>query len=127
MQDSRARFDEGVAVIRRLLTGERVAFEGRFWRFKAIHSVPAHFQKPHPPIWVAAVASEESFVNAAKNGYHIMIVPYAGGLERTAALVQTYRQAWRECGHPPGAEQVQMSFHAYVAETRKEAVQGFIP
>ena len=76
---------------------------------------------------MAAIASEESFVNAAKNGYHLMIVPYAGGLERTAGLVKMYRQAWREAGHAPGSEQVQMSFHAYVAETRKEAVGGFIP
>jgi alkanesulfonate monooxygenase SsuD/methylene tetrahydromethanopterin reductase-like flavin-dependent oxidoreductase (luciferase family) len=56
-----------------------------------------------------------------------MIVPYAGGLERTAGLVKMYRQAWREAGHAGGSEQVQMSFHAYVAETRKEAVDGFIP
>jgi natural product biosynthesis luciferase-like monooxygenase protein len=127
MQDSRARFDEGVAVIKRLWTEERVTHEGRFWRFKDVHSMPRPFQKPHPPIWVAAITSEESFVNAAKNGYHVMIVPYAGGLERTAALVKTYRQAWRESGHAPGAEQVQMSFHAYVAETRSEAVRGFVP
>jgi alkanesulfonate monooxygenase SsuD/methylene tetrahydromethanopterin reductase-like flavin-dependent oxidoreductase (luciferase family) len=127
MQDSRARFDEGVAVIKRLWTEERVSHDGRFWRFKDVHSMPRPLQQPHPPIWIAAIASEESFVNAAKNGYHIMIVPYAGGLERTAALVKTYRQVWRESGHRPGAEQVQMSFHAYVADTHDEAVRGFIP
>ena len=127
MRNSRAMFDEGIAVIKRLWTEECVTHDGQFWRFKNIHSMPRTYQKPHPPIWVAAVASEESFVNAGKNGYRIMIVPYAGGLERTAALVETYRQAWREAGHPPGTEQVQMSLHAYVAETRKQAVQGFIP
>jgi len=56
-----------------------------------------------------------------------MIVPYAGGLERTAALVKTYRQVWRESGYAPGTEQVQMSFHAFVADTRREAVDGFVP
>jgi natural product biosynthesis luciferase-like monooxygenase protein len=127
MQDSRARFDEGVAVIKRLWTEERVSHDGRFWRFKDVHSMPRPLQQPHPPIWIAAIASEESFVNAAKNGYHIMIVPYAGGLERTAALVKTYRQVWRESGHRPGAEQVQMSFHAYVADSHDEAVRGFVP
>jgi alkanesulfonate monooxygenase SsuD/methylene tetrahydromethanopterin reductase-like flavin-dependent oxidoreductase (luciferase family) len=91
MQHSRAMFDEGLAAIRRLWTEERVTHEGHFWSFKDVHSMPRPFQKPHPPIWVAAIASEESFVNAGKNGYHIMIVPYAGGLERTAALVKMYR------------------------------------
>ena len=111
-------FDEGIAAIRRLWTEERVTHEGRFWRFKDVHSMPRPLQQPHPPIWVAAIAAEESFVNAAKNGYHLMIVPYAGGLERTAALVKTYRQVWRESGRVPGTEQVQMSFHAYLAHTR---------
>ena len=126
MQESRARFDEGVAVIKRLWTeardarGPLLAVQGRAFHAEA----------------VSETASTDlgrgdrgggSFVNAAKNGYHVMIVPYAGGLERTSALVKMYRQVWRESGHAPGTEQVQMSFHAYVAETRKEAVQGFIP
>jgi len=127
MAESRARFEEGVAAIKRLWTEERVTHAGRFWQFEGVHSMPRPVQKPHPPIWVAAIASEESFLNAARNGYHLMIVPYAGGLERTAGLVKMYRQAWREAGHASGSEQVQMSFHAYVAETRKEAVDGFIP
>ncbi|HTE83235.1 MAG TPA: LLM class flavin-dependent oxidoreductase [Dehalococcoidia bacterium] len=127
MEDSRAMFDEGVAATKRLWTEERVTHEGRFWQFKDVHSMPRPFQKPHPPIWVAAIASEESFVNAARNGYHMMIVPYAGGLEHCSEMVRTYRQVWRESGHTPGAEQVQMAFHAYVADTHAEAVSGFIP
>src|SRR2546421_4969748 len=84
-------------------------------------------ERPPPPIWVAAIATEESFVNAARNGHHIMIVPYAGGLERTSNLVKVYRRMWKESGHAPGQEQVQMAFHAYVAETHAEAVQGYVP
>jgi natural product biosynthesis luciferase-like monooxygenase protein len=127
MNDSRAMFDEGVAAIRRLWTEDSVTHEGRFWRFENVHSMPRPYQKPHPPIWVAAIATEESFVNAARNGYHIMIVPYAGGLERTSSMVRVYRQAWRDAGHTPGREQVQMAFHAYVAETHDAAVKGYVP
>ncbi len=127
MQDSREMFNEGVALIKRLWTEERVTHQGKFWRFKDVHSMPRPYQRPHPPIWIAAITSEESFITAAKNGYHVMIVPYAGGLERTSALVKTYREVWRESGHVPGTEQVQMSFHAYVAETHDDAVQGFVP
>src|ERR1051326_383638 len=127
MADSRARFDEGVDAIKRLWTEERVSHRGRFWQFKDIHLMPRPHQKPHPPIWVAAVSSEESFVNAARNGYHIMIIPYAGGLKRCSKMVQLYRQVWRESGHEPGTEQVQMAFHAYVAETHTVATKGYIP
>lgn len=127
MNNSRVMFDEGVEVVKRLWTEESVTHVGRFWRFKDVHSMPRPCQRPHPPIWVAAISTEDSFVNAARNGHHVMIVPYAGGLERTSALVRLYRQAWKESGHTPGAEQVQMSVHAYVAETRDEAVQGYVP
>jgi len=127
MADSRARFDEGSAAIVRLWTEQRVTHHGRFWRFENVHLMPRPYQAPHPPIWVAAVSSEESFVNAARRGHHLMIIPFAGGFERCSKMVKLYRQVWRECGHAPGMEQVQMGFHAYVAETHAEAVTGYIP
>ncbi len=124
MDDSRARFDEGIEIITRLWTEERVSYEGKFHRFRNVRLMPRPVQKPHPPIWVAAVMSEESFVAAGRRGYHIMIVPFAGNIERTRELVRAYRDAWREAGHPPGAEQIQTSLHCYVAETHEEAVEG---
>jgi natural product biosynthesis luciferase-like monooxygenase protein len=127
MADSRERFEEGTEAVVRLLTEDRVTHEGRFWRFKDVHSMPRPYQRPHPPIWVAAITSEESFVNAARHGRHLMIVPYAGGLERCSNLVKVYRQVWKESGHEPGTEQVQMSFHAYVAQSHAEAVKGYVP
>jgi alkanesulfonate monooxygenase SsuD/methylene tetrahydromethanopterin reductase-like flavin-dependent oxidoreductase (luciferase family) len=52
-------------------------------------------------------------------------VPYAGSVERSRDHVRVYRQAWRDAGHPAGAEQIQVSLHCYVAETHREAVAGF--
>jgi natural product biosynthesis luciferase-like monooxygenase protein len=125
MEESRARFEEGVAVIKRLWTEERVTHEGRFHRFHDVHSTPRPLQKPHPPIWVAAVMSEASFVAAGRDGHHMMIVPYAGTVERARDLVRVYRRAWREAGHPPGGEQIQVSLHCYLAESHREAIDGF--
>jgi alkanesulfonate monooxygenase SsuD/methylene tetrahydromethanopterin reductase-like flavin-dependent oxidoreductase (luciferase family) len=41
--------------------------------------------------------------------------------------VRAYRAAWRDAGNPPGHEQVQSSLHCYVAETRRDAMQGARP
>jgi alkanesulfonate monooxygenase SsuD/methylene tetrahydromethanopterin reductase-like flavin-dependent oxidoreductase (luciferase family) len=125
MEDSRARFEEGIGVIKRLWTEERVTHEGRFHRFRDVHLTPRPVQRPHPPIYIAAVLTAESFVWAGEQGYHLMIVPFAGSLDRTAAFVRAYREAWAGAGHPSGAEQIQMSFHCYVAETRAAALEGF--
>jgi len=127
MEDSRARFEEGIEIITRLWTQDRVSYEGRFHHLRDVHLQPRPVQAPHPPVWIAAIASEESFAWAGRRGYHVMIVPYAGSLERMRDLLRIYRAAWREAGHPPGREQVQSSLHCYVAETRKEAVEGARP
>jgi alkanesulfonate monooxygenase SsuD/methylene tetrahydromethanopterin reductase-like flavin-dependent oxidoreductase (luciferase family) len=87
--------------------------------------MPRPLQRPHPPIWIAAVVSEESFAAAGRQGYHMMIVPFAGQLERTAQFLQTYTAAWLEAGHAPGAWQIQVSLHAYLAESNREALEGF--
>ena len=125
MDESRARFEEGIDIITRLWTEDRVTYQGKFHRFNDVHSTPRPVQKPHPPIWVAAVMSEESFVAAGRRGDNLMIVPYAGSVERARDLVRVYRRAWRDAGHPPGAEQIQVSLHCYVAETQREAIEGF--
>ena len=126
MADSRPRFEEGLQAVRRLWTEDSVTHHGRFWQFDDVHAMPRPFQKPHPPIWVAATVAEESFVYAARNGFHVMIVPYAGGVEHTTAMVKKYREVWREAGHPAGAEQVQLSLHCYLAEDHDQAVKGFM-
>ncbi|MFM9968677.1 MAG: LLM class flavin-dependent oxidoreductase [Burkholderiales bacterium] len=125
MEESRARMEESIGVIRRLWTEDRVTHEGRFWKFNDVHLMPRTYQKPHPPVWIAAISSEESFVYAAKNGFNVMIVPYAGKPGVLQELMKTYRRVWRESGHPPGAEKVQVSIFTCVAETNDEARRTF--
>jgi alkanesulfonate monooxygenase SsuD/methylene tetrahydromethanopterin reductase-like flavin-dependent oxidoreductase (luciferase family) len=125
MDESRPRFEEGIDIITRLWTEERVSFDGKFHKFHDVRLMPRPIQKPHPPIWIAAVTTKDSFIWAGQHGYHIMIVPFASNLELVRSLVQSYRDAWREGGHPAGAEQIQSSLHCYVAETHREAFDGF--
>src|SRR5262252_6969186 len=104
LDESRARFEEGIDLITRLWTEERVSYEGKFRKFENVRLMPRPVQKPHPPIWIAAVATKDSFVWAGRHGYHVMIVPFASNLALVRELVQSYRDAWREGGHLPGAE-----------------------
>jgi len=127
MDDSRARFEEGLDAVVKLWTEDRVSYEGKFHKFHDVHLMPRPVQKPHPPIWIAAVASMESFVWAGQRGYNLMIVPYAGDMRKVREMVRAYRDAWRDAGHPPGREQIQTSLHCYVAETHKEALAGVTP
>ena len=125
MSESRDRFEESIGMIKRLWTEDRVTANGRFWTLEDVHLMPRVYQKPHPPIWIAAISSEESFAYAAKNGFNLMIVPYAGKPGQLQEFVRMYRKLWAQSGHTPGAEQIQVAQFGYVAEDRDEARRGF--
>ena len=119
VNESRARFEEGVEQVRRLLEEERVAMTGRFHSFPETTSLPRPTQKPRPPFWIAALATPESFVNAGKAGHAVMAIPMAGGQMRE--LIGQYREAWRSAGHP-GQGRVMLAFHMFCADTMDAAV-----
>ncbi|MEE8109995.1 MAG: LLM class flavin-dependent oxidoreductase [bacterium] len=54
LKERGARFDEGVPLVRRLLSEENVTHDGRFWKLKDVTMMPRPVQKPSPPIWIAA-------------------------------------------------------------------------
>jgi alkanesulfonate monooxygenase SsuD/methylene tetrahydromethanopterin reductase-like flavin-dependent oxidoreductase (luciferase family) len=48
------RLEEGVQVLRLLMSGERVSFAGRHLRLDEARYRPAPIQRPTPPIWIGA-------------------------------------------------------------------------
>jgi len=122
IDESRARFDEGVAAVLQLLTKENTSFEGRFVRFRNVTSLPRPTQQPRPPVWVAVLATPHSFESAGRNGFWLMANPLGG--ERMAALIALYRKAWRDAGHP-GNGRVMISFRMLCLPDGDEARRVF--
>src|SRR5690349_6846840 len=118
LDESRARFEEGMAQVRRLLEEGDVSAEGRFHSFRGTTSLPRPTQRPRPPFWVAALGTPESFVNAGRAGHGVMAIPMAGG--RMRELIAMYREAWRAAGHP-GEGRVMLAFHMFCAESQAAA------
>lgn len=118
MDESRARFDEGVAAVRQLLEHQNVTFEGEFHQFKNVTSLPRPTQQPRPPIWVAALGTPQSVRTAGLSGDNLMLVAFAGKAMREA--IDGYRAAWEEAGHP-GKGQVSIAFHMLCHPDRLEA------
>jgi alkanesulfonate monooxygenase SsuD/methylene tetrahydromethanopterin reductase-like flavin-dependent oxidoreductase (luciferase family) len=119
LDESRARFEEGMAQVQLLLSGENVSSQGRFHRFKNVTSLPRPTQKPHPPFWIAAFTTKESFVGAGRNGHGIMAIPTAGSVLGEA--IGAYRDAWRSAGHP-GQGRVMMTHTMYCGTSEDEVV-----
>jgi alkanesulfonate monooxygenase len=47
-----ARMNEAIEVVRALWAGDRVSYEGRYYRFRDLTIDPKPAQQPHPPIWI---------------------------------------------------------------------------
>ena len=65
--DSRARVEEGIALMRQAWSGAPFDFQGRFHSAERLHVRPATTQRPHPPLYIAA-NSEDSVLSAARLG-----------------------------------------------------------
>jgi alkanesulfonate monooxygenase SsuD/methylene tetrahydromethanopterin reductase-like flavin-dependent oxidoreductase (luciferase family) len=48
------RLEEGVQVIRLLMTKDRASFAGRHYQLRKASYHPRPIQRPHPPIWIGA-------------------------------------------------------------------------
>ena len=91
LDESRRRFTEGLAQVTLLLKGENVSSKGEFNSFSNVTSLPRPTQKPHPPFWIAATNTPETFAFAGTHGCKVMAIP----LEPTnmRELIGRYRDA----------------------------------
>ena len=77
------RFDlleDSLEIVTRLMTGERVSYDGKVVSLKDAQVRPTPVQSPHPPIWIGG-----------------------GGPKRTLPLVARYADAWHTWGTPNSA------------------------
>ncbi len=118
LDESRARFDEGLEMVRRLLEEENVTMKGEFHNLEGVTTLPRPTQTPRPPFWIAASSSDESFINAGRLGHGLMTFPRTPELVRH--WIELYREAWRSAGHP-GNGRVKIAFHMFCAPTDRAA------
>ena len=121
LDESRARFDEGVEQVRRLLEEENVTSVGHFHSFSNVTSLPRPTQLPRPPFFIAALATKESFERAGAAGYGIMAIPMAGGAMKD--LLDTYREARARAGHTgPGTVMLAFDMLCHQDQQRAEEI-----
>jgi alkanesulfonate monooxygenase SsuD/methylene tetrahydromethanopterin reductase-like flavin-dependent oxidoreductase (luciferase family) len=66
-----ARFAEGVELIRKLWTEERVTYQGKFTQVREMTLQPRPVQQPHIPLWIGA-RTQEATRRAARLGCHLL-------------------------------------------------------
>jgi natural product biosynthesis luciferase-like monooxygenase protein len=120
--ESRARLEEGVKVIRAAWQSEELTYTGRFTKVGKLAILPRPLQKPHPPLYVAAV-TPESYEWAAREGHSILQVLYFAPIERTVEQVVNYRARLQQQHHDPSSRMVVAISPTHVAATSESARQ----
>jgi alkanesulfonate monooxygenase SsuD/methylene tetrahydromethanopterin reductase-like flavin-dependent oxidoreductase (luciferase family) len=117
--ESRERFLEAFDVILRAWTNERFSHQGKYFSCSNLSVVPKPYQKPHPPIWVAATTAD-TFPMVGRMGCSIVTGLRGFDIPQVAQNLDAYRSALRDAGHT-GEREVHIRIPIYVAETAERA------
>ena len=123
--ESRTRLEEGVEVLKKAWTEERVTFHGRHWQLDEIPVYPKPLTQPHPPL-AFAVTSPQSLEWAGTHAFPIMSSGLTTPIENLQKGRETYRAALQQAGHSEATvsdllRRWIVSKHVYVAPTDAEA------
>ncbi|RKT11329.1 alkanesulfonate monooxygenase SsuD/methylene tetrahydromethanopterin reductase-like flavin-dependent oxidoreductase (luciferase family) [Streptomyces sp. 1114.5] len=130
LDESRARFTETIEAVVRLWTEDKTSEDTPFFRYTDATSLPPVTQTPHPPVWVAAVRSRESFAWIGEKGFSLLIAspPREEELPRMREMVEVYRETFEEEHGASGRKpRVALSVPLHVAETDDEAYTAGAP
>ena len=108
-----ARFNEQLPILRQLLDGETVSFDGRFHHIEGARIMPPPVQESLP-IWVGA-RGDKALDRSARMGCHLAGVSAEHRLK--------YRAALAKHGRDPDQYKVSQMVLVYVAETKDQAWQ----
>jgi alkanesulfonate monooxygenase SsuD/methylene tetrahydromethanopterin reductase-like flavin-dependent oxidoreductase (luciferase family) len=113
--ESRDRFREVLDVVVEAWTRPRFSYEGTYHRFTDVSVVPKPFQKPHPPIRIAA-STPDTFPAIGRRGLPVFASVRHTSWSDLAGQIASYQEAWTRAGHP-GRGPVFVSAPTYLAET----------
>lgn len=119
--EKRERFDECLAAVKRLLSGERTSFKGQYWSFSDVQLNVRPVQR-EVPIYVAVLRKEVAY-HIGRQGNKLLCVPYASvdSFDQIAELVSEFRRGRTDAGHAPEDNDLVVALHCHVARSDEEA------
>jgi alkanesulfonate monooxygenase SsuD/methylene tetrahydromethanopterin reductase-like flavin-dependent oxidoreductase (luciferase family) len=106
-------------IILKAWTEPVISYQGRYHSFQNVTVTPQPFQKPMPPIRVAAT-SPDTFTTTGRQGLPIFLAVRHEDARMFAPFITTYREAYAAAGHP-GTGKVFLRAPGYIAATKDQA------
>lgn len=130
LDTSRGRFESTIEAVVRLWTERDVSEETPYFAYENANSLPPVVQRPHPPVWGAAIRSPQSFEWLATKGYGLLVAPapLKRDLKHTREMVDIYRSTFSQVHADDGlTPQVAVSVPLYVADSDRAAREVAVP
>ena len=117
--ESRQRFQECLEILVQAWTQPSFTYAGEHFTYNDVHVVPKPFQKPHPPIVIAAT-TQDTFPMVGAMGYPLFAGLRGMDVNELKVQLNVYQEAWTEAGHP-GHGPVFLRVPVFVAPTTEQA------
>ena len=117
--ESRERFQETLDILLKAWTEERFSYEGKYYQFHDVCVLPKPYQKPYPPLRVAAT-TRDTYPMVGRMGLPIFIAVRTTSISDLKSFIGGYHEGWREAGHP-GRGEVALIVPVYLADTERRA------
>jgi len=125
LAESRARFEEAYEIVTRAWTEDVFSYSGKFWSYKDVALWPRPVQRPHPPIMIPIVGSQESIEFAGK--HNIGITPGLAGGGLRDDIIKHYAKSLAAAGHRITPDHLSLALNAYVADSKAQAIKEVAP
>jgi natural product biosynthesis luciferase-like monooxygenase protein len=112
---------EATRLIVHLWCRQQVDFEGQYFHVRGVRLLPRPIQQPHPPIWVGASRTPDTFAWAGREGFHVMVLPYMMPPADLRERLDIYFSSARQAGHDTTRLEVMAKFHVFVADSVDQA------
>lgn len=120
------RLREGLEICRQFWKGEAFSHQGNFFEFEKLQPWPETV-RGSLPIWAAASNSKESFVNAAQQGFHLMMNQYPMSFEQLVERFGWYRDAWAGANRDAADIRALCVLLTHIADTEEQAIEEAQP
>jgi alkanesulfonate monooxygenase SsuD/methylene tetrahydromethanopterin reductase-like flavin-dependent oxidoreductase (luciferase family) len=125
LSESRERFEEAYEIVTRAWTEDVFSYSGKFWSYKDVALWPRPVQKPHPPLMIPIVGSQESIEFAGR--HNIPITPGLAGGGLRDDIIRHYARSLTAAGHRITPDHLSLGLNAYVADSKEQAVKEVAP
>jgi len=131
VDEGRNGFEEAVDLIIQAWTTDELSYQGKHYRVDGVRVEPKPYQKPYPPVYVAA-NRPDTFGMVGSMGHNILLAPMISTTEGARSGLEEYRRNLPATkpnpstdSRTPAGGKVNINVPVFVADSREKARAGF--